>query len=216
VKCDRFREAASARLDGEPIGMATSALDHHLNACVDCARWIEDAVRLTRQARLGTSRVPDLCDTILAEAVLPARRVLRRRNWLRVALAAVGAAQLAMTVPSLFGTSIGMAMSVHAVHESAAWNSALGVALLACAAKPRRASGIVLVLGTFVGVLTLLSIRDVAGGYVAASRLATHTCAVLGFGLVAALARAERALPPVRDVGGEGEQGGSNRLRGVA
>ena len=213
MKCDRFREAASARLDDEPIGMATSALDHHLATCVDCARWLEDATRLGRTVRVASTHVPDLSEQILADAVLPARRVLRRRNQLRVALALVGLVQLGLAAPSLFGADIAMAMSVHATHEAAAWSAALGIALIATATKPARASGVLFVLATFVGVLALLSIRDVASGAVELPRLATHLAAVAGLGLVALLSRAERALPPAPEVAAGSDR---SRLRGVA
>jgi predicted anti-sigma-YlaC factor YlaD len=219
VKCDRFREAASARLDGEPIGMSASVLDHHLATCADCARWIEAATRLTRHTRVGTADTPDLVDRILDGSVLPIRRVLRGRRWLRVALVVVGLAQLGVALPSLFGGSIDMAMSTHAAHETAAWNVALGAAFVATALRPRRASGVLAPLGVFVGVLAALSVRDIASGEVAVGRLATHLGIVAGLGLVYALARAERALPPdlpaavVDDSPGR-EQGPG--LRGVA
>jgi predicted anti-sigma-YlaC factor YlaD len=198
VKCDRFREAASARLDGEPIGLSMTVLDHHLATCTDCARWLEEATRLTRMSRLSPAEVPDLADQILAGAALPARRVLRRRRLLRLALVVVGAVQIGVALPALFGSSIDMAMSMHAAHETAAWNVALGAAFLATALRPQRAAGLLPALVVFVGVLTALSIRDIAGGAVAAGRLATHLGIVAGLVLVYALARAEQALPPER------------------
>src|SRR6266542_770696 len=103
VRCDRFREAASARLDGEPIGMSAAVLEHHLTTCSDCARWLEAATRLTRHSRLSTAEVPDLAEQILAGAALPARRLLRRRRLLRFALVVVGAVQVGLAMPSLFG-----------------------------------------------------------------------------------------------------------------
>jgi predicted anti-sigma-YlaC factor YlaD len=196
VKCDRFREAASARLDGEPIGMSATVLDHHLATCADSARWLEAATRLTRHTRLGTADVPDLVERILDGAVLPVRRVLRSRRWLRVALVVVGLAQLGVALPSLFGSSIDMAMSTHAAHETAAWNVALGAAFLATAWRPRRATGVLPALAVFVGVLAALSVRDIVSGEVAVGRLATHLAVVAGLGLVYALSRAEDALPP--------------------
>jgi predicted anti-sigma-YlaC factor YlaD len=85
--------------------------------------------------------------------------------------------------------------------------------------RPRRASGLLAPLGVFVGVLAALSVRDIASGEVAVGRLATHLGIIAGLGLVYALARAERALPPdlpavvVDDSPGR-EQGPG--LRGVA
>ena len=198
MRCDRFREAASARIDGEPIGLSASALEHHLATCVDCARWLDAATRLTRQARLSSADVPDLADRILDGAVLPARRMLRVRRWTRIALAAIGIAQIGVALPSLFGASIDMAMSTHAAHETAAWNVALGAAFLATAVRPRRAAGVLPVLAVFVGVLAVLSVRDVVSDAVAVGRLATHAGIVAGLALVYLLDRAERAEPPER------------------
>lgn len=178
--------------------MSASALDHHLATCVDCARWLDAATRLTRQARLSSAEVPDLADRILDGAVLPARRMLRARRWTRIALAVIGIAQLGVALPSLFGASIDMAMSTHAAHETAAWNVALGAAFLATAVRPKRAAGVLPLLAVFVGVLAVLSVRDVASGAVAVGRLATHTGIVAGLGLVYLLVRAERAWPPER------------------
>jgi predicted anti-sigma-YlaC factor YlaD len=218
VRCDRFREAASARLDGEPIGMSASVLEHHLTTCPDCARWAEDAARLTRQARLSTADVPDLADAITADIVLPTRRVVRRRLLLRAGLLLVGLVQLAIAVPAINGDSLGMTMSMHAAHEAAAWNLALAVAFLASALRPRRAAGLVPLLGTFIVVLGALSVRDIAAGVVSADRIATHAAALVGLLLLIALDRAERALPPGRFAAApvDDAKSGHRRLRGVA
>jgi predicted anti-sigma-YlaC factor YlaD len=215
VRCDRFREAASARLDGEPVGMPGATLDHHLASCPDCARWFAEATRLTRQARISAVDVPDLTGSIMAGAVLPTRRVLRRRLWLRLVLGVTAAVQLALAVPALAGVGLGMAMSEHIAHESAAWDVAVGVAFVAAALVPRRAAGLVPLLGTFVVVLAVLSVHDILGREVTADRELTHLATLVGLVLLVALDRAERALPPRRsrtlpDTGGE------RKLRGAA
>lgn len=216
VRCDRFREAASARLDGEPLGTSAAGLDHHLAACPDCARWLADATRLTRQARVGTVRVPDLADRILAGAVLPTRRVLRRRMLLRLGLALVAAIQLIIAVPAIRGVGVGMTMTEHAAHEAASWNIAIGVAFAAAALRPRRAAGLVPLLGTFIVVLAVFCVHDVAAGAVGIERVLTHVAALVGLLLVLAVDRAERALPPrsAADADRDGEQ--QRRLRGAA
>jgi predicted anti-sigma-YlaC factor YlaD len=200
--------------------MSASGLDHHLATCSECARWADDATRLTRQARLSSADVPDLADQITADIVLPARRVLRRRALLRTALALAGVAQLAIALPAFFGDSIGMAMSTHASHEAAAWNLALAAAFLATAATPRRAAGLVPLLATFVVVLAAVSVHDVAGGAVSLGRISTHFAAIVGLLLVLLLDRAERALPPGRfspaGSAGDRDEPGRRRLRGVA
>ncbi len=178
--------------------MSAVTLDDHLASCPDCARWLERATQVTRSARIGSADLPDLSDRILADVVLPARRVLRRRMWLRAALLVLGVAQLAIALPSVFGGTIDMAMSTHAAHEAAAWNLALGAAFVATAFTPRRAAGVLPLLTVFVGALALLSVRDLVDGAVAVGRLATHLGTVVGLVLIFALNRAEWALPPQR------------------
>ena len=82
VRCERFREAVSARLDGEPLGMSASVLDGHLGSCADCAAWADAAARATRLARLDVRPVPDLSETIAVQVTRPARKVARRRQWI--------------------------------------------------------------------------------------------------------------------------------------
>jgi predicted anti-sigma-YlaC factor YlaD len=220
VRCDRFREAASARLDGEPIGLSASVLDHHLASCPDCARWAADATRATRLARLDMTPVPDLAKAISAQIVLPAGRVLRRRHLLRAALFVAGVVQVVLGLPAVTGESIGMAMSAHGAHEAAAWNLAIGVAFVAAASLPRRAAGLIPLLATFMVVLGALSVRDLAAGTVSVSRLATHLAALVGLLLLMALDRAERALPPGWFAAVRGrrdrDEDGPTDLRGVA
>jgi predicted anti-sigma-YlaC factor YlaD len=216
MSCGRFREAVSARLDGEPLGLSASALDAHLASCPDCAGWADAAARATRLARLDVRPVPDLSDDIAARIALPARRVLRRRHLLRLGLLAVGLAQLGIGLPALTGDSIGMAMSTHGAHEAAAWNLAIGAAFVAVASVPRRAAGLIPLLGTFLVVLAALSVRDYAAGTVTAGRLATHAVALIGLVLLIALDRAERALPPGRAKAAPGNDAGDDHLRTVA
>ena len=215
MNCARFREAVSARLDGEPLGLSAASLDAHLEACPDCAAWAEAAAAVTRRGRLDVRPVPDLSDEIVSRIALPTRRVMRRRHALRIALALVGLAQLAVGIPALAGHSIGMVMSTHSAHEAAAWNLAIGVAFVAVASLPRRAAGLIPLLTTFLVVLGILSARDFAAGRVTADRLATHAVALLGLLLLVALDRAERALPPAWTVAAD-RGSGSDSLRGVA
>lgn len=216
MRCDRFREAASARLDGEPLGLSAARLDQHLASCTDCARWADDATRLTRQARLATAYAPDLAEIITADVVLPTRRVLRRRFLLRLALGVDAAVQLVLAVPALRGTGLGMPMSQHAAHEDAAWCIAIGVALLAAALAPRRAAGLVPLLATFIVVLTALSARDIVAGAVRVDRLLTHLAAAVGLLLLIGIDRAERALPPSRYRSDADPVTTERKLRGVA
>ena len=43
MHCERFREAASARMDGEGSPVPGAALDDHLAGCAACAGWVATA-----------------------------------------------------------------------------------------------------------------------------------------------------------------------------
>lgn len=191
--------------------MSAAVLDQHLASCINCARWVDQATRLTRQARLSRVMVPDLSDAIAEGSALPARRVGRRRRLLRVGLVVVAVAQIILGLSMMGGT--------HVAHEVAAWNVGLGAAFVAAAWKPRRAAGLVPLLMTFVIVLVALSVGDLADGAASAVREFAHLAVVIGMLLVLALDRVERTRPSGRSTVATPDQPadrGIRRLRGVA
>jgi predicted anti-sigma-YlaC factor YlaD len=142
--------------------------------------------------------------------------VLRRRALLRAALVLIGLVQLALASLALAGDSVGMAMAVHAAHEAAAWNLALAAGFVAAAIVPRRAGGLVPLLGVFLVVLTALSVGDLLDGAVPAARVLTHLVALAGLVLLVAVDRAERALVPPGSSPSQADDRDQRRLRGVA
>ena len=69
---------------------------------------------------------------------------------------------------------------------------------MATASVPRRAAGLIPLLTTFLVVLGVLSVHDIASGEVGSARLITHGAALAGLLFLLLLDRAERALPPTR------------------
>lgn len=224
MTCERYREAASARLDGEPIPMPASALEQHLAGCADCAGWLAGAERAGRLLRVTGQTPPDLTEQILRRVVLPAARLARRRRLLRAGLVTLSVVQWALAMPALFGQNIGMRapmmMGMHAAHESAAWNLAMGASFLAVAIKPGRAIATLPILATFVTVLSVLSIPDVLIGAVEPIRLASHAGVLAGLVLVALMSRFERLPVPgpvVAEADPEsGQAAGFGHRRGAA
>ncbi|MCW2525800.1 MAG: hypothetical protein JWM76_660 [Pseudonocardiales bacterium] len=217
--CERMRVALSARIDGETLGLSAAALDDHVSTCADCRSWAADAERLTRAVRVSAADVPDLSARILAAVEVPARRARRPVTLLRLFLFLVGVLQFALTLPGLFGESVGMHMGEHAAHESAAWNAALGAAFVVTAIRPRLAAGLLPLLGVFVVLLAILSAYDVSTGAVDPARLMSHGGCVLGLIILAALARLTHERPhPVVFAGGVDAVDAADRprLRGVA
>ncbi|GAB3871168.1 zf-HC2 domain-containing protein [Kibdelosporangium lantanae] len=182
MECGTCREALSARLDGETEPVPAAEVDEHLAGCPACQAWHADASLLTRRVRVRpVTPTPDLVAAVLAET-LP-----RRRPLARIALAAIGLLQLLLAVAQLFGTAHihdDGTFTGHLVNEGAAWNLALGLAMLAAAWQPRRAVGLLPAVGGFVGVLAALSLVDAATVGVPGMRLLSHIPLVIGLALL--------------------------------
>ena len=200
MTCEPYREAASARLDGEVSGMPDEVLDAHLARCPHCTSWLAAAAQAGRMLRISGHTPPDLSEPILRHVRLPAARLFRHRRLLQVGLGLLAVLQWVVAVPGLRGQDLGMgaamAVGAHPAHESAAWNVAVGVALLAVALRPSWAAGTLPILATFVAVLSVLSVLDLRSGAVTGGRLSSHAGVVLAVLLIAVLARSERLPRP--------------------
>jgi predicted anti-sigma-YlaC factor YlaD len=208
MPCSPFREAVSARLDGEALGMSSRELDDHLAACPGCAEWAEDASLVTRRARLAAAPpVPDLTATVLGAlprelpGAAAAARTRLVASALRMALVAVGVAQALLAWPVLISGSGAMSAPVHMAHETGAWNLAVAAAFLAVAAAPRLAAGALPFLGSFAALLLPVTVADLGAGHVHVERAVAHLLLFVGVTLVASIAwrsRRRRSGPPVR------------------
>jgi predicted anti-sigma-YlaC factor YlaD len=189
----------SAQLDGEGEPAEAALVDDHLAGCAGCRQWLDRAATVNRLTRTGVGvPVPDLTDKIMAAlpAVAPRRR-LRPATALYVALAAVGAVQLILGLDQIGGGVAGAAhvhtgldaTPGHLWHESAAWNVALGAGYLFIALRRTRPSGLMPMLTAFVAMLLLLSVGDLTGDRVDATRLVSHGFVILGYLLIATLSR---------------------------
>src|SRR4051812_9317007 len=160
MPCPSVREAISARLDGEPLGMSAAELDDHLAGCAACARWAEAAAGVTRRARLAAApEVPDLTAAVLGALPreLPGAAAAARARLadagLRLFLVVVAVAQAGMAWPELVSGVGAMSAPVHMAHETGAWNLAVAAAFAAVAAVPRLAAGALPFLGSLAALL---------------------------------------------------------------
>jgi predicted anti-sigma-YlaC factor YlaD len=97
--CDGYRQALSARLDGEDPGMAEDALKAHLFSCTDCRAWVDAAERLsTYEVVANASALHPAALTELPDEGLPRSRPHGVMGW-RVALIVTAALQLGVTWP---------------------------------------------------------------------------------------------------------------------
>ncbi len=194
MTCERCREELSADLDGEADPACRDAVRHHLAGCGPCADWHETAATVTRLARTATAESgPDVVDRVLD--ALPAPTPVWRRVGPRVGLATVGLVQVGLALAALLGSAPPMGAEVmgagmaHMSHESTAWNLALGLAFLVGAAWRRHLPGLLPALGSFIAVLAVLSVLDLAAGRVEPDRVASHLVLIVGFALSLMVAR---------------------------
>ncbi|MEO3925511.1 zf-HC2 domain-containing protein [Micromonosporaceae bacterium B7E4] len=210
MRCEQYREALSARLDGEDDPVERAGVDRHLAGCAECRSWLESATALNRLAR--TSVVPppmEIDDRLLAAAPGPGRAA-RLASTLRVALGVVGIAQFLLGAAQIAG--IGATNHPHGLevvlgggpdhlwHESAAWNVALGAGFAWIALRRTRPLGLVPTLTAFVAVLTLLSVNDAIAGRVDPNRILSHGLILAGYLIILGLSRPtiESGEPPSR------------------
>lgn len=188
--CADARDAISARLDDEELPGEAAALEAHLDGCAGCRQYVDRAAHVTRLTRTrAVEPAPDLVAAVLAAAPSRPRRI--GASGVRLGLGAVGIGQCALAISGIVGAGGGAA--AHMSHESAAWNLALAVGFLWVATgTARRTSGLVALVGAFVGVLGVLSVLDLLVGRVDPVRLATHLLVVVGFVLLLVLQRIDR------------------------
>lgn len=187
MNCDLAREALSARIDGEREPVPATRVDEHVAGCEPCRVWQAAAVDQTQLLRRAAGR------SQLA-AVRPPGAAADHGprppgSWQRLALAALGVAQVALAAAQGSGADLGLhhaAMAGHVLNESTAWSAALGVAMLAAAIRPAVAVGLACVLGSFAVLLSAYLVADAIAGRVTIDRALTHL-PVLGGAVLALL-----------------------------
>ena len=192
MRCDKVREAISARIDGEDPGLPADALDAHLTACATCREWQQRAHAVTRRARLGGSFLDhDLTPRVLtASSSARAGRGLRLTQ--RAGLITAAVAQLAITVPLLV-LGHGHDAGVHAAHELGSFNLALAIAFAIGAARPALSAGLAWPCGIAAAGLAGTAILDLFAGQTFGADEAQHLVAVAGVALLVWQARTSRA-----------------------
>jgi predicted anti-sigma-YlaC factor YlaD len=198
VGCDEFREALSARLDGEDDPAERAVTDAHLAGCAACRQWWDAAARVTRMVRTSVvTHEVTVSDEVLAAAPGPVRGRLVRA--VRVALGALGVVQFLLGAAQIGGFAAGRHLHTfgvgpdHLWHESAAWNVAIGAGFAWIAFSRGPGSGLIPTLTAFVAALSLLTASDVIAGRVDLDRVLSHAFILVGYLLVLVLSRLQPA-----------------------
>lgn len=192
MECSHCREALSARLDGEDLGVPATAVDRHLATCAACRGWQDALTKATGRMRLSLAEpVPDLTTTVLAQAAVARNRprpaLPALPSLARLSLAAVAILQLAIALPGLLGQADGA--SVHVAREQGAWELALAVGLLAVASRPWLASGLLPVAVPLGAALILATGLDVASHRTSVLAESSHALPIAGLLLLVLVQR---------------------------
>lgn len=190
MRCTTFREAISARLDGEDPVVTAGELDAHLVHCGDCAAWVTAAEALEAIVRRAPRDHVALDPAVLASITGPPEQartgLLSTGEW-RIVLVLVAVAQLVVSFPGLVLRD-GHA-SVHLAHELTAWDMGLAVGFLVAAVLPARAWGMLPLATVLVACMTVTSVVDAVSGHALLGRELVHLLELAGLGAVWVLAR---------------------------
>jgi predicted anti-sigma-YlaC factor YlaD len=158
MTCERWREAISARLDGEELGVDERLLESHLAHCPACRR-VAAMTPLTVVPRPAAEPVPPDLPARVSRLAAAADRAA---TWsvLRVLLAVVAIEIIAVSVPALLGDE--QQTSTHAARHLGAFAVAYGVGLLVVVARPARARTMLPVAAVLAGALVIGSAVDLA------------------------------------------------------
>jgi predicted anti-sigma-YlaC factor YlaD len=195
--CQTWREALSARVDGEPLGLDPALLDAHLAGCPGCREYAAGLHRLHRMVRVSAADlVPDRTEEILAAAA--------HRRWsrpgpvllLRWLLVLIAAAEMGMSAPEFLSRW-------HTGGELGTWGIATAIGFLSVAARPQRAAGMFPMLACAALLTTYVSTRDVADGATFLSREWPHGLLLSGVAVLALIWRLtpESTAPGPRHAG---------------
>jgi predicted anti-sigma-YlaC factor YlaD len=187
MDCSDAREAISALLDDEPLGVDPAELSSHVAECGECDAWRESAHRITRRARLSPARSAPTAPGALLTAIRDEMHVRSRTRAVptgaRLGLVAIAIAQIVLTLPALiFGSDHEAPM--HVAHEMGSFDMALAIGFLIVAWQPQRARGMHLLVGAAAALLLVTAVVDLLAGRTSLSDEAPHLLVIVGWMLM--------------------------------
>lgn len=157
VTCNEARELISARLDGETNAADHAAIDHHTAHCMNCHRYEQVAFDLRRALQLRAVE-PATDDAPAVDLV----GSLRTMSMLRTTLFVIGGTLVILNLSSI--VSPGGTTGEHLSRHDGIFGTALGIAMLAVAAKPHRAIGLVPLTSAIAVLMSIAATTDLVNG----------------------------------------------------
>jgi predicted anti-sigma-YlaC factor YlaD len=188
MTCERWRDAISARADGEALGVDERLLDAHLRRCQAC-RDAAAAAPLIAAPPPAMAPPADLPQRVVRGTALADRA--STSAIVRGLLAVVAVEIIVVSVPALLGDR--EATSTHAARHLGAFAVAYGVGLLVVVVRPARARTMLPVAAVLAGALVITSAVDLAQRRIPLVDEAAHLPEVVSVVLVWLI-----AVPPRR------------------
>lgn len=185
MQCTQWREAISARADGEDTGVDPRLLDAHLAHCAACVSFAA-AIDGSRRRLLVQPAVamPDMSRQVAKSNALLDRA--GRWSIVRILLAVVAVEIIVLSVPALV---LGDGKEgAHDARHLGAFSLAYAVALLVVVARPTRARTVLPVASVLAGALLVTAVVDLATGSVPLINEALHVPELLSVALIWLLA----------------------------
>jgi predicted anti-sigma-YlaC factor YlaD len=196
MTCERWREAISARVDGEELAVDGRLLDAHVRRCPACRRFAATASIGFGGAPAGAPS--DGLPRRVARLTAAADRAATW-NMVRALLAVVAVEIIAVSIPPLLGDE--RATSPHAARHLGAFAIAYGVGLLVVVARPARARTMLPVAIVVAAALVIGALVDLAQRRIPLISEAAHLPEVVSVGLVWLLAAPSRRAGDGRGLG---------------
>ena len=205
MTCAQWKDAISARADGEESPIDERLLEAHLASCPSCCAFADDLPKLRRASLDVAEPIEDLSGRV----VKAVRLADRGSVWwvLRLGLGIVAVQVLALSAPALLlGHSAGS--DGHAARHLGSFAVAYAIGLLVVALRPAKARGMLPLAAALAGCLAVTAVIDIFQGRVPAVTEFHHLPEIFGLVLVWLLAlpkhlprqRPPRALPHLRAV----------------
>lgn len=174
VTCAPFRDLLSERLDGELDPSDEIRLDAHLDSCLACTAFEDQAVALRREMRMhAASELGSIRAPVLGADRAPSRL----HELLRWALFVIGATLVVINVGALF--DLGGA-DRHLLRHDGVFGTALGAGMLSVAWKPHRAIGLVPITSVIAALMIVVAVVDIASGDATMLGEAGHALELIG------------------------------------
>ena len=158
VTCEKARDFISARIDGELDADSGAVLDAHSRTCSSCTAYEDGAFALRRSLRMRAVE-PDSATTEPAVDLVGSMTGVSILRW---ALFVIGGTLVVLNFPSIVSPDAGTA--AHLSRHDGVFGTALGIGMLAVAAKPHRAIGLVPLTSAIALLMAIAGVADLVNG----------------------------------------------------